>query len=273
MTSYARSAQIQFTGTSSSLKAVYNPPIELDPSKQHTVEISGGYFTVAWPNISTKLGNNTIKIAYNSGTDVAPVWSYTTVTLPDGRYDINDIGDFLTNYQRNLYDVTARHFVVAGDTTLDKSDDIVGVTISFDNTSMKTKVYLQKNFQVNLSNMGKWLGWTDDQILSNSLVDILSDTIPTIEGDYKYYNITCNLVETQPVPTSAGYLQLLYTNNPNVGSGMVQELPQTNTVPRVYLDPQKSKIHEATCQITDQDGNLLDMRGQNVFIAVAINEK
>jgi len=273
MTNYSRSAQIQFTGTSSSLRAVFNPPIELDPNKVHTVQLSGGYFTVAWPNISTKLGNNTIKIAYNSGTDAVPVWTYTVITLPDGRYDVPDIGDYLTNQQRNLYDGTTRHFVVAGDATLDKKDDIVGVTIGFDNTSMKTKVYLQKNFQVDLSNMGKMLGWSDNQVLTTQLIDILSPTIPAPEGDYKYYNITCSLVATQPVPTSAGLLQLLYTNNPNTGSGMIQELPQNNVIPRVYLDSGQTKIHQATCEITDQGGNLLDMRGQNVFIAVSIDEK
>lgn len=265
MSAYTSTLLIPFSGTTSKLTVNYDQPIRLNPKKQYVAGIIGGYLPVSWPNITSI--NNTLKISSDNGT------SWTTITVPIGQYDVNTIGAYLRDMETTTYAGATRPFIVAGDSTIDPADDVVGISIFYDAPSMKTVVRLYNNFHIDLASMGTLLGWANNTKIDVKNVNNYSPNIPRVEGTYKYYNITCDILEAQPKPNSrSATVKILYTNTPDVAPGTIQSLPQTNNVVWVPIDQIKKEINDVVCQLTDQDGSPLDIRGQNIYLSVMVTE-
>lgn len=258
---------IPFSGTESKLNVNYDQPVHLNPNNEYKVGIVGGYLPVSWPNITAS--NNTIKLTADGGV------TWDTIDLPIGQFSVDDIGLYINSQEKSIKRGDGTYpYIISTNNTEDVSDDTTAINLSYDYASMKSTIYLYEKtgstFEVDLCEMGAMLGWTDNQKITTAGIINLSTNIPSVEGSYKYYNITCDLVIPTPQPNGAGSQRIIYSNTPAVGPGSIQPLPQISSILWYPLDNSKTTIKEVECRITDQDGKLLDFRGQNVYLSIMI---
>ena len=76
----------------------FNPPLNLNPDKKHSLAIDGLTMTYSWYNIRSDYKNNTIKYTHDRGVN------WNTITFKDEMYSYSDINNYIRQYmeQKNL---------------------------------------------------------------------------------------------------------------------------------------------------------------------------
>jgi len=246
---------IQVHGRTSTVTADYPNPIRLDPDKRYLLGITGGYIPVTLINVTS--GHNTIRLSRDNGT------TWLDIVIPEGNYDINAIGQYLFRIQQE----TPGYLVHGGDTPQD-ADDIVGIFVEYDFSSMKTFIRLQPGFQIDFHEMHNFFGFNlADKIVSVDMT--YSPNIPHVEGEYVYFKIICNLCEPQADANVNTLSQNLYVNTFTAGTGSIQELPQNNYV-QWKLMRQTNEISRVSITVTDHLNKPIDLRGQQCFFNIDI---
>ena len=70
----------------------FNPPLNLDPNKKHSLAIDRLTMTYSWYNIRSEYKNNTIKYTNDGGVN------WYTITFKDGMYSYTDIHEYVEQY-------------------------------------------------------------------------------------------------------------------------------------------------------------------------------
>ena len=73
----------------------FNPPLKVDPIKNHFLAIDRLTMTYSWYHIRSSYNNNTIKYSNDRGVN------WNTVTFKDGVYFYTDINNYLHQYMEN----------------------------------------------------------------------------------------------------------------------------------------------------------------------------
>lgn len=244
-TSQKDSFQIIVSDDSTIFKTKFNPPIQLNKKKSYEMSLVNLETYYSIPNISSK--NNTFKYSPDGGAN----WS--TITIPTGSYDIEDINDVI---QREMK--ANGHW--------DAANEEYYVSISANPNTLKAILNVENNYQVNFkhgNSLRKLLGF-GSKIYSASqeserVVDILS-----INSILVNTNITSgSYVNGTNKPT-------IYSFFPNVSPGhKIVEHPKN----LIYLPISLHVIHSLQVTLTDQNFDILDLRGENVTIRFHIREK
>lgn len=133
---------------SADLEFVFNPPRQL--GKRYEVACVGGKVVNSVPNISAKLGNNTLRYSVDGGN------TFKVVTLPDGSYTT-------TGLETELRSVMKEN----GDYTVVNGEEIYKIDLKVSLHLLRVQIELDADTQLDLghSNLYQVLGFSTGTIL------------------------------------------------------------------------------------------------------------
>ena len=257
---------LRVKSTNSRIRTYFNPPIELGDGQKYEMALVGLETYHSFPNITS--ANNVFRYSPNNGTQ-----SYT-IYVPEGSYEINEINDYIQAEMKkqvgNLY----------------KSDGVViGTNLSTLRSTLKfakrtdtTQYWV--DFSVNNS-LGSVLGFNKGEY---AYVEKKEDPIdPDKVTSYTDYYESENIVRIDEVSEiritndiiGASYLDGEATNDtysfyPEVAPGYkIVEKP----LHLIYLPIVVQKIFTMETQIVDQNGRLMNFRGEDIIIRFHIRER
>ena len=223
----------------------FNPPIQLKKNRPYEIALVNLETYYSIPNITNK--NNSFRYSPNGGAD------WHTVDIPTGSYDSEDINDVI---QRGMK--SNGHW--------DEANEEFYVSILANPNTMKAILNIENNYQVNFksgNSLRKLLGFNSKTYSasqeSERVVDILNVSSILVNLDI----ISGSYVNGIARPT-------IYSFFPNVSPGhKIVENPKTV----IYLPITLHVIHSIQITLEDQDGDQLDLRGENITIRFHIREK
>ena len=201
------------------------------------------YYSI--PNVSDE--NNIFKYSANGGAD------WTTITIPTGSYDIEDINDYIQKKMKS-----SDHW--------DEANEEYYVSNLPNPNTMKSILNIEQNYQVTFehqNSLKNLLGF-NAKVYSASqeserVVDILSINSILVNVDI----ISGSFVNGVVQPT-------IYSFFPNVSPGhKIVENPKN----LIYLPITTHVIHSLRITLEDQTGKQLNLRGENITIRLHIREK
>ena len=244
-TAYKTSFQIIVSDDKTNFNTSFNPKIELDREKVYEIALVNLETYYSFPNIDDS--NNIFVYSHDSGQ------TWTKIKIPIGSYEINDINRRLTYEMRQL-----GHY--------DEVNDQPFINIGANANTLKCILFIGKGYSVDFNqanNLSRVLGFTGQKYAegyhrSEKPVNILSINsifvnIDIIEGSY----------------VNGKTKNTIYSFFPNVSPGYkILESP----VNLVYLPLLTDTIQNINLSITDQDENLLNLRGEKLTARFHIRE-
>lgn len=216
---------------------VFSTPIYLDRNKIYKVALSSIETYYSFPNITSK--NNKFKYTNAEGRT-------TTLQLPVGCYDVSTINSTLASLMGN-----------------DSGQIVIDLIVP----ELKACIKIAQNFSVdftltgsintllgfNSTVLGAGINTADDIIKINDINSIL---------------INCDLITNSYV--NGVQSPVIYSFFPNVPPGykIIKELPRLE-----YVDVNRnSEIKSIRVWLTDQDGDLVNFRGETITIRLILSE-
>lgn len=243
-TSLKRSHQIIVKDTKSRFKTRFNPPLQLDKKKSYEIALVNLETYYSFPNIN---GNNNIFKYSPDGTN------WFEIQIPEGAYELTDINNFIQNEMKNR-----DHY--------DNVRDSYNIILAPNTNTLKTILKLKNGYQVDFTpahSLSDLLGfnkaiYTNKYHESENIVNII--------------NISSILVNIDCISGShVNGLQkpVIYSFFPDVSPGYkIIETPQN----LVYLPLTSDTIFTLETSLTDQDGNDLNLRGEELTMRFHIRE-
>lgn len=225
----------------------YSPPIQLTLNKHYEAALITLDMYNSIPNV--KEGVNDLFI-YSS--DNGNIWK--TIHLGTGSYEIDSIKNEIQ-----------RQMIINGDYDVDNSSFYIDIQ---PNISKLTSIIFITNptYQVDFSQsntIGPLLGFTPKVLLSgynesDNIVNITSVNSILVNVDF----IGGSFVNKHPLP-------VIFSFYPNVPPG-AKFIGRPNQL--IFYPIIKSRLESIRVWLTDQDGNLLDFRGEKCTIRIVIRE-
>lgn len=222
----------------------YGTPIKL--RTQYEIALVNLETYYSFPNIDST--NNSLRYSADSGRS----WQF--IQVPEGSYEITDLNRaiHLQMNQRNHYDKFNNHYYVS----LSANDSTLRTALEINNPTY------QVDFNV-LNSLSSVLGfnkkiYSSGYHESENIVNILSLNVIFVEIDI----INGSYVNGKQK-------SVIYSFFPNVPPGYkIVETPLN----LVYLPVCVSEISSLTVRLTDQKGNLLNLRGEEISIRFHMRE-
>jgi len=233
------SFQIVVTDNKTKFSTQFNPHIQLKKNKRYEIALVNLETYYSFPNITSE----NCRFAYSP--DAGYTWHH--ILVPEGSYDIEDINDYIQQKMK-------------------QNGHVDKISLSANTNTLKAVVILENNFQVDfrpMNSIGSVLGfneevYTNDYQESENPVNILSINSILVNIDI----ISGSYVNGRRNPT-------IYSFFPAVSPGYkIIETPAN----LVYLPVTLDAIYSMQTTITDQNGNLLNLRGENISIRFHVRE-
>lgn len=230
---------------SARIRTRFNPLIQLDKNKKYEMALVNLETYYSFPNIDTS--NNNLRYSPNNGV------FWFDIDIPEGCYEITDINKHI---QRVMKD--AMHY--------DVTNDDYAIKLEPNNNTLKAVLNIAEGFVVDFTTANSIrtvLGFNSRLYASGyneseNLIDIISISSLRVTSDIigaSYSNGTTGNV--------------IYSFFPNVGPGYkIIEVP----VNLVYLPLTLSTISLMDTALTDQNGKLVNLRGEELSIRFHIRE-
>lgn len=242
-----QSNQIIVDSTNSKIKTSFNPPILLNKGHQYELGLLNLETYFSFPNVDSN--NNYFRYRQTSST------TWYTVTIPTGSYSFRDVNSYIQATMRGR-----GHYNTV--------DDIYEIGFTANVNTLQSVMLISTGYQVDMTSttnsVGKFFGFSAQTYsagthTSQNLVNILS---------VNSVRINCDKISGSYV--DGGQSNCIYSFFPSVNPGAkilespknILFLPLINT----------GSISEMTIDVTDQSGNLLDFRGENISIRLQLRE-
>ena len=239
------SLQIVVSSNKTQFRTDFNKIIELDKKKKYEIALVNLETYYSFPNIDAS--NNYFRYSPDGGS------TWFEIYIPMGGYGIADINDTIQQRMRQN-----NHY--------DANNDEYYITISANTNTLKSILILGNNYQVDFrqnNSISSVLGFNNNIYTlgfqeSENVVNILSINsllvnINLVSGSY---------INGTPQDT-------IYSFFPNVSPGYkIVESP----INLVYLPIESNTIASMNTSLTDQNGRLLNLRGENLTIRFHIRE-
>lgn len=240
-----KSFYILVSDKSTRIRTKFNPLIQLDKSKQYEMAVVNLETYYSFPNIDST--NNNFRYSPNNGT------TWVDINIPEGSYEITDINEFVQRIMKDNehYDSTNDEYYITiepNNNTLKSVVDVgVGYKVDF-TTANSIRTVLGFNSQVYSEGYNE-----SEQIVNILSVNSLRVTSDVIASSY----------------TNGGTENIIYSFFPNVGPGfkIVQE-----PLNLIYLPVTLSTISQIETKLVDQNGKLINLRGEELSIRFHIRE-
>ena len=239
------SLQLIVSNNKSEFTTRFESPIYLDPESIYEVALVNLETYFSFPNIDDS--NNTMRYSVDGG----KVW--IGLQIPEGCYELTQISKSIQNFMKQKGHIN-------------KDTDEPYITISSNSSTLKSIMEITGKCQVDFNtpnSLSKILGF-EQKIYSagyhesKNIVDIMTINsifvhIDLINGSYVDGKID----------------QVIYNFFPNVSPGYKIVMNPTNLV---YLPVNKSTIDQLYVKLTDQNGKLLNLRGEKIIIRFHLRE-
>ena len=244
-TSHKTSFQVIVSGDKSSFNTLFNPKIELDKKKVYEIALVNLETYYSFPNIDDS--NNIFVYSHDQGQ------TWTKIKIPTGSYEIDDLNQTIRFEMEKV-----GHY--------DEVNNESYINIAANSNTLKSILIIGQGYQVDFNqqnNLSKVLGFTGQKYgegfhESEKPVNILSINsilvnIDIIDGSY----------------VNGKTKNTIYSFFPDVSPGFkIIESP----VNLVYLPILPYTIQNLNLSITDQDENILNLRGEKLTARFHIRE-
>ena len=231
---------VSLTGTTSTLRTTLFPALSLQKERQWEAALLDFTTYNSIPNIVTDVNN---KLHYYKAKDATGEFNQLNeVKLSTGSYEIDDICKVIQE-------------------TMGEDN----ITIEGNNNTLKTEI--KSKYYIDFSkphSVGELLGFpSTTPILEANVKHTSSNTVSILT--LNTIDITCNIIQ-------GSYRQgenrhILHTFYPSVPPGFkIIERPQN----LVYLPLNTSYISDVILNVLDQDGNIVDFRGETITVRIHI---
>jgi len=230
---------------SSKIRTRYNPLIDLDVRKKYEMALVNLETYFSFPNISAT--NNNFRYSPDDGD------TWIDIDIPEGCYEIADINDYLQRIMKEK-----GHY--------DAMKEECCITLQPNTNTLKSVLTIATDYKVDLtpansirSVLGfKRLVYGEGYNESEDIVNIMNVTS---------LRVTSDIIGASYTNGTTG--NVIYSFFPNVGPGYkIIEVP-TNLI---YLPVTLSTISSMETRFTDQDGNLINLRGEELSIRFHLRE-
>ena len=227
------------------IKTKFSPLLELDKTKKYEMALVNLETYYSFPNIDS--ANNNFKYSHDNGI------TWFNINIPEGCYEFTSINKYI---QRIMKD--NGHYDSAGDS--------YSITLEPNRNTLKAVMNIRPNFKVDFTtpnSIRTVLGF-DSQVFSEGHNE--SDNIVNIMS-VNSLRVTSDIIGSSY--TNGGTENIIYSFFPNVGPGykIVQK-----PVNLIYLPITLSTISQMETKLIDQNGELIDNRGEKIAIRLHIKE-
>lgn len=229
------SLTLTLTGTTSVLTAEYFPPVELSEDFVCGLVDFQTYNSI--PNIDVK--NNLFHIGkQNDEKEENPA---KTIEIPIGSYEINDIATYIQD-------------------ELNKTKDKPKVLMQANNNTLKCEIKATEKIYFNKPrSIGQLLGFSNARILEPNITYTSDLAVNIIKVNA--IRVECNIISGTYINNKA--VHTLHEFSPEVGPGYkIVEVPRNV----IYLPVNVKRISSLTLKLVDQDGDLVNFRGETITI-------
>ena len=244
-TSSKSSFYILLSKKSAKIRTRFNPLIELDAGKKYEMSLLNLETYFSFPNIDAT--NNHLRYSPDGGA------TWVNVNIPEGCYEITDVNDYLQRIMKEN-----GHYDVANEES--------NVSIQPNSNTLKSVLTIATNYKV-------------DFMSDNSIRTVLGFNRGIYSEGYNESEQIVNIMNVTSLRVTSDIIGASYTNGstanviysffPNVGPGYkIIEVP-TNLV---YLPVTLSTISSMETKLTDQNGKLVNLRGEELSIRFHIRE-
>lgn len=231
------SITLTLTGNTSSLNSHFYPEIELDEQYSYSCCLLDFYSYNSIPNINEK--NNSLVYSKDGGK------TFKKIIIPTGSYEVDAILNLLDE------EFKARE---------------LKVKITSDKTTLKCTIYLSVNCLVDFSksdSIGSVLGFTPNHSFGPNSHHV-SNRVINIQA-VNNLRIDCDL--TTGSYHNGASTHTIYEFAPSVDPGYkIAEQPKH----LIYLPVVRHRINTVNISIRDQEGKLVDFRGENITCRIHI---
>lgn len=233
------SFQVVVSDNKTKFTTLFNPHIQLKKNKRYEMALVNLETYYSFPNITIK------NCRFTYSPDTGSTWYY--ILIPEESYDIEDINDFVQ--QRMAQNGHAKN-----------------ITISANTNTLKAVVILENNYQI-------------DFRPTDSISAVLGFNNQLYTSDYQESENPVNILSLNSILVNIDIISGSYVNgrrNPTIYSFFPAVSPGYKIIETpanlVYLPITLDAIYSMQVSLTDQNGNLLNLRGENVSIRFHVRE-
>ena len=264
-TSSKSSFYILLSKKSAKIRTQFNPLIELDAGKKYEMSLLNLETYFSFPNIDAT--NNHFRYTpyvdpdvrsddsddWRSSRPASDGGTWTDVFIPEGCYEITDINDYIqrTMKENGHYDTVNNEYYIS---------------LQPNTNTLKSVLNIAPNYKVDFRS-------------DNSIRAVLGFAKKIYNEGYNESEQIVNIMNVTSLRITSDIIGASYTNGstanviysffPNVGPGYkIIEVP-TNLV---YLPVTLSTISSMETKLTDQNGKLVNLRGEELSIRFHIRE-
>ena len=230
---------------STHIRTKFNPIIQLDQNKKYEMALVNLETYYSFPNIDAS--NNIFRYSPDAGK------TWYNINIPEGCYEIEDINDYI-------------HRIMKENKHYDLANEKYSVKIEPNNNTLKCVMNITGNFRV-------------DFLLPNSIRTVLGFNKKVYTSGYHESENVVNIINVNSLRVTSDIIDASYSNGehentiysffPDVGPGYkIIEKP----VNLIYLPLTLNNISQMETKLTDQDGNLINLRGEELSIRFHIRE-
>ena len=244
-TAHKTSFQVIVSGDKSNFNTLFNPKIELEKEKVYEIALVNLETYYSFPNIDDS--NNVFVYSHDQGQ------TWTKIKIPIGSYEIDDINNYLRFEMQRI-----GHY--------DEVNNEAFINIAANSNTLKCILIIGQGYQVDFNqanSLSKVLGFTGNKY---------NEGFHESEKPVNILNINSILVNIDIIDGSyvnGKTKNTIYSFFPDVSPGFkIIESP----VNLVYLPILPQTIQNINLTITDQDENILNLRGEKLTARFHIRE-
>lgn len=224
-------------GSTSRIRYTLFPPIDLSKSSEWELGFHDLLTYNSIPNIEKNVNNT---IYFSNG---------IVVSLPTGSYEIENINSYIKK-------------------DLERQKAEIDFKLIANNNTLKSEIFCDKAIDFSKENtIGSLLGFNKKVVLEPNKWNASPDQVSINKVDV--IRITCNIVRGSYIDGVEGHV--LHEFYPTVAPGFkIVEKP--NTVTYLPINKQNS-LEEFIIALEDQNGELINLRGENINIRLVLREK
>ena len=244
-TSPKNSFYIILQGNSSRICTSLGPPIQLDVDKTYEMALVSLETYYSFPNIDSS--NNNFRYSPNNGDD------WYDINIPEGSYELEDINEYIQRIMRDNGHYNSKF-------------DKYGITLEPNNSTLRSVLEIKAKYQI-------------DFTTPNSVRTVLGFNAKVYSSGYNESENIVNIISVNSLKVTSDIIGSSYSNGvteniiysffPSVGPGYkIIEVP----VNLIYLPITISTISSMETKLTDQTGQLINLRGEELSMRFHIRE-
>ena len=216
----------------------YAKPLSFS-SNNWEVGLISAYVPKTYYNISAAYQNNKLHYSTDNGSN------YTTLTIPDGNYSINNLNAFIQASISN------------------------SITIAGDSARMKVYITLAASHKIDFTQTDTFRDLLGFGSVVVSTGTTYAASKPNITNSNDFFYITTDIISSSYSRIGGQAANVLYPFTFSVNAGSAESIVPAE---HVHLKLGVTNVDSINIRIVNQDGQVVDFNGENVIVNIKIKE-